>query len=94
MLERFIESFEQGMESIKSGLPRQEWEQIGNAAHKMASPCRHIGAKHLLNNLKKIESLADDKGGMDTIQNLIPELEHEYEVVKKQITEHIASLSK
>ncbi|HPE57973.1 MAG TPA: ATP-binding protein [Bacteroidales bacterium] len=94
MLERFIESFEQGMESIKSGLLRQEWEQIGNAAHKMASPCRHIGAKHLLNNLKKIESLADEKGGMDTIQNLIPELEHEYEVVKKQITEHIASLSK
>lgn len=94
MLERFIDSFDQGIKSIKINHADKNWAEIANAAHKMASPCRHIDAKHLLENLKQIEELADNKSGFETIEGLIPEIEKEYTVVKKEISKHIDSMQK
>ncbi len=92
MLERFQESFEQGMDTIRENLQAEDWAYIRNAAHKMASPCRHIGARHLLENLKEIEKLADEQRGMETIQKRVPEIENEYQLVKNQIADHLAAI--
>jgi signal transduction histidine kinase/DNA-binding response OmpR family regulator len=94
MLEQFLESFEQGLQSIKENINTKTWDTISNAAHKMASPCRHIGANGLLNNLKQIEKLANNKTGLDSIVALIPPIEKEYESVKGQILKHIDELKK
>ncbi|MCB2221920.1 MAG: response regulator [Bacteroidetes bacterium] len=94
MLEQFLESFEHGLGSIKESMPEKNWDSISNAAHKMASPCRHIGAHALLNDLKQIEKLANNHTGYDTIFALIPQIDMEYKSVKKQILNHIDELKK
>jgi len=92
MLERFIESFENGLEKMKSALSEGNIEMISNTAHKMASPCRHIGAGKLLENIKKTEHLAESKTSRGKIQEAMEMAEDEYAIVRDHILKHIEKL--
>ncbi len=95
MLEKFIESFETGLKNMQSSFGDENRKQIGDAAHKMASPCRHIGANILLDGLKRIESMtADDYTSFDKIRVSISAVEKEFAEVKRQIGDHLTKIKK
>ena len=92
MLERFVDSFDAGLVRIKNALTNENHEEIGNAAHKMASPCRHIGAATLLENIKKAEQLAEAKTKTIEISAVVEKVQIDYERVKEMIREHIEKI--
>jgi CheY-like chemotaxis protein/HPt (histidine-containing phosphotransfer) domain-containing protein len=93
MLVRFIESFETGWIEIEQALLVNEMGNIRNIAHKIASPCRHIGAGKLLVLIKKIETQAETNTAVVQIKETFEEAGNEYQIVKKQINEHIDNLN-
>lgn len=92
MLERFVDSFDAGLVRIKNALANENHEEIGNVAHKMASPCRHIGAATLLENIKKAEQLAEAKTKTIEISAVVEKVQIDYERVKEMIREHIEKI--
>jgi HPt (histidine-containing phosphotransfer) domain-containing protein len=92
MLMSFIDSTNNGLaelqDKIKSGL----FNSAADLAHKMSSPCRHIGAMDLCNLLKKIEENIQKKADLNNLENLAEESLLEFEVVGRLIKEHIAKI--
>jgi signal transduction histidine kinase/CheY-like chemotaxis protein/HPt (histidine-containing phosphotransfer) domain-containing protein/CHASE3 domain sensor protein len=68
MLHIFIRTTEEGIQKMKEYLDHKDWEGLADVAHKMTSPCRHLGATRLLKLLKEMENSARQP---DTIE--IPE---------------------
>jgi CheY-like chemotaxis protein len=56
MLKIFIRSSENGLDSMRVYFINSDWEAISGAAHKLAAPAKHIHARELYNNLKKLEN--------------------------------------
>lgn len=94
MLEKFIESFEAGYERLNAGLAENDFLEVGNAAHKLASPCRHLGADLLLAILKEIEQGAEIQAPMENLKELAVSVGKEYEQVKNQILKHLSETKK
>ncbi|MCE3259922.1 MAG: hypothetical protein K0S12_1563 [Bacteroidetes bacterium] len=59
MIDIFIRSSLEGIESMEESLKKKDMKMLGHYAHKIVSPCRHIEAKNLINLLKEMESSAD-----------------------------------
>jgi signal transduction histidine kinase/DNA-binding NarL/FixJ family response regulator len=55
MLQLFNKSLIEGMVEIKQEGIRKDWEAVANLAHKMSTPCKHLGADELYSLLKSIE---------------------------------------
>jgi len=94
MLEKFIESFDAGYRTMMEGINRKEYRKAGDAAHKLASPCRHIGAETLRDILKVIEVESDKKNIVMDMKMKAEEARIEYEIVKKQILDHLSNRAK
>lgn len=92
MLEKFIESFDADRQRLSVALENDNKSQISDIAHKMASPCRHLGANILLSELKKIEKIADNGGSKVQIKDHIQSLTSEFNEVKKQIENHLSAI--
>ncbi|MBN2174266.1 MAG: response regulator [Bacteroidales bacterium] len=93
MLEKFMESAENGLREMKTAQPEDSFEKIGNITHKLASPCRHIGALKLLKHIKHAEHLASNSGNAEEIKDAITNIANEYTRVKTYIKEHLENLS-
>ncbi len=94
MLEKFIESFEDGYKIMISQIDKKDFIEAGNVAHKMVSPARYIGAKALVKNLKEIEVGADQNISYDEFVDKADKANSEFEKVKDQILNHIANKKK
>lgn len=92
MLEKFMESFESGYELLISNLRKEDVEEAGNIAHKLASPCRHIGADHLLSLLKEIENKSGTDSSCAELMQKAELAGDAYEKVKQAVLEHLDSL--
>ena len=90
MLEKFMESFEAGHKTMMEAIQSKNYMDLGNAAHKLASPCRHIGAEELLHLIKEIEEGAEkDSSGID-FQGKANDVLILYEKVKIVLQKHLA----
>ena len=89
MLEKYMESFEDGMSKMKQAISDNNLQMVSDMAHKLASPSRHIGAISLLENIKKVESLADNGGNPEKIRQVIEQSEVDYKAVKNAIRKHL-----
>ena len=89
MLEKFIESFEAGYDVMVDGIDKGELKIIGDAAHKLASPCRHIGAEALLAILKEIELESENEKTELDMKKRAEEAQKEYGLIKELILDHI-----
>ncbi len=47
MLVSFNNTTEKGLEEMHEAVISGQWESVADLAHKMMSPCRHIGAMDL-----------------------------------------------
>ena len=94
MLRKFIESFDAGYEKMVAGIDREAYNEAGDAAHKLASPCRHIGADNLLVLLKEIEQDAEQKPVDGNLKRKAEDAGKAYQVVRKRILEHLGERKK
>ncbi len=93
MLNSFKESFERGFNEMNQFLKDNNMQEINNTAHKMASPCRHIGAEKLLELVKRAEHESQMNKDTRQIKKTFAAIENEYELVKSHIDDHIIKLN-
>lgn len=92
MLETFIHSSNSGVEIMKVGLENEDWELIANEAHKISSPCKHIGAFELYSQIITIEKTARSSKSTDGLAHLIDALDKELQAVNKLITDELRKI--
>jgi len=93
MLTRFIEGTEQGLQEISRALEEGRTENAMETAHKIAAPCKHIGADVLYSNLKAIEKEAQGQKNAKTLTTLSGASQTEFLEIKKILTEHIMKIN-
>jgi len=81
MIGVFIRTTEEGMNEIEVALAEEDYKLIADRVHKIAPPCRHMGATLLLNIFKKIENYIKSSGPVNTIKTLVPEARQELNIV-------------
>lgn len=87
MLATFIEGTEQGIINLKQAQQEQQITQAADIAHKMATPCNHMGADQLYKKLKSIEKECR-KGNIQQLNDSIQEVEQEaLAIIEKVRTE-------
>jgi CheY-like chemotaxis protein len=89
MLEKFIQSFDEGYEKMEDAIDRKAFREAGDAAHRLASPTRHIGAEELLALLKAIEHGAEEETVTADLSAMAADVRREYDTVRKQIMAHL-----
>ncbi len=92
MLELFLHSFRSGLDEIESGMASRDYGQIAETAHKISSPCRHLGAKNLLACTKELEAKSGNAASETDVQEMIDQLKTEFKGVEKQIIDKLAEL--
>ena len=55
LVNSFIESTEQGFTGLQEAINCRDLQAVHETAHKISSPCRHVGADGLYSRLKLIE---------------------------------------
>ena len=93
MLISFIDTTKKGMTEMQEAVIAGNTEVVGDLAHKMLPPCKHIGAADLCNCLKKIEECIREKKDNEIVRILISESSQEFEIVSELIKVHIANIS-
>lgn len=77
MIILFIKSMETGITGIENGIKGENWNDIFEMSHKMASPIKHIGAVHLYENIKLLEKQAQQKATFQSIAQFFSEIKRE-----------------
>lgn len=91
MLSTFISTTSESHGNIKAAVSNNDWELAANEAHKIASPCKHIGAVKLHVLLKNIEQSARNEQKTKQLKNLIRELDEEVYLVLKAVNEELTA---
>jgi signal transduction histidine kinase/DNA-binding NarL/FixJ family response regulator len=94
MINVFIKTSEDGMSNIEKALQEKNYKVIADYAHKIAPPCRHIGADTLLDTLKKIESYARDLREINDLKTLLTQARNEMNDVIRDLRIENLKLSK
>jgi signal transduction histidine kinase/DNA-binding response OmpR family regulator/CHASE3 domain sensor protein len=85
MLELFLEGTRKGMDEIQQAQALGDWERMANYAHKISSPCRHVGAKQLYTYLKEIEMRGRQMRDLDTISELVEKAADETQKILAEV---------
>jgi signal transduction histidine kinase/CheY-like chemotaxis protein/HPt (histidine-containing phosphotransfer) domain-containing protein len=93
MLNKFIETTNNGLQSMSENLVNGNIEQVMQLAHKLSSPCRHLGAHKLLLLLKQIENEFQPHDTSTDLKEMIQKANSEYDTIKQRVIEHLNSLA-
>jgi CheY-like chemotaxis protein len=93
MLQTFVISTTNSHQVIKAAFSKNDWELLANESHKIASPCRHIGANNMHKILKDIEQSARSNQQTLHLKESIKILNKEVELVIDSIQTEISTLS-
>lgn len=86
MLRIFIRSSQGGIKNIRQELIGNNWEAISESAHKLAAPCKHIGAGELYEQIKKLEKFTGNRESLETVPKLISNIEHKINQINKSLS--------
>jgi signal transduction histidine kinase/CheY-like chemotaxis protein/HPt (histidine-containing phosphotransfer) domain-containing protein len=92
LLVTFIESTAQGLENLAAAVEKADEKTAGEIAHKISSPCRHLGASLLYGQLKSIEELAQRHENMAILAELSAKTLREFQKIRKELEEHLAKM--
>lgn len=70
MIDAFIETTEEGMIEIEKAIKENDYSTVSAIIHKIASPCRHMGAEALLKCIKEIENCVTGPSKKDNLDKL------------------------
>lgn len=93
MLETFITTTENGIVQIKEAIGENEWDKVAEHIHRIAAPCRHLEAEHLLKLLKTIEAKARDEKERKEVPELFSKAENSLVDVVEEIRQELKSLA-
>lgn len=93
MLETFVQSTKEGLKIIQIGYSNDDWEMIANEAHKISSPCKHLGAHDLYFMLKRIENITRARKGTKLIKDALKSLQNEVDLVTAEINQELLRLN-
>ncbi len=93
MLVSFIDTTKNGLDEMKEAVQSGHLESVGNLAHKLLPPCRHIGASELTDLLRKIEESIQNNSGISHVEELTEEIFRKFESVSQLINEHITKIN-
>lgn len=90
MLHLFIKTSHNGIEKLQLHLKEQNWRALSDTAHKMAPPCRHLGALSLYKNLKELEKTGEENVDSVRIKQLVETVENQVLEITSKIEQKIA----
>ncbi len=92
MLQTFITSTSGSFSNMKTAADNNDYDLIANEAHKIASPCKHLGANNVYVLLKEIEKKSRSREHFKQIKELIKELDKEVSLVLEAVNKELASI--
>jgi signal transduction histidine kinase/CheY-like chemotaxis protein/HPt (histidine-containing phosphotransfer) domain-containing protein len=93
MLASFINTTGKGLKEMQDAASARQWETVADLAHKILSPCRHIGAMDLYNLLNRIEKSIRNNSITEPVEALTGKSITEFEAVSDLLNEHISKLN-
>ncbi len=93
MLETFVETTSSGLTSMLDAYSAKDWIKMADYAHKICSPCKHLGAEVLYQELKQIEEIGRNKENSDQLPELIASAEHKGKRAIDQAKEELKKIS-
>lgn len=91
MIQVFIRSSQNGIESMNLALKTKDWQVISDEAHKMAAPCKHIQADDLYLVLKRVERNTGKLELLDQVPNSILSIQRKVEKINSSLSSLIES---
>jgi CheY-like chemotaxis protein/HPt (histidine-containing phosphotransfer) domain-containing protein len=92
LLEVYLETSADGFNKIKIAIKEKDKQEIREQAHKISSPNKYIGAEHLYELLKELESKALNDASWKSLTDLNKVIMSEFEEVKKQVIDKLSQL--
>jgi signal transduction histidine kinase/CheY-like chemotaxis protein/HPt (histidine-containing phosphotransfer) domain-containing protein len=93
MLLTFNNTTRKGLSEMQEAVSSGNKESVANLAHKLLSPCRHIGAMDLYNLLNDIEKGIRNNVITEPLETLTSKSVIEFESISKHLNEHIAKMN-
>jgi CheY-like chemotaxis protein/HPt (histidine-containing phosphotransfer) domain-containing protein len=93
MLQIFIEGTEDGITEMANCLMQSDWLNMAEYAHKISSPCKHLGAIRLHAGLKEIENICRDNGDTSRIHKIFEEVNKNAQTAIEQVKEEVSNQS-
>jgi HPt (histidine-containing phosphotransfer) domain-containing protein len=92
MLNSFIETTEKGLVGLEHSISSGDLKMTLEIAHRISSPCRHVGADKLYSHLKMIEEQAKNHENMGILADLSKDIQSEFRQIKIGIQQHLEKL--
>jgi signal transduction histidine kinase/HPt (histidine-containing phosphotransfer) domain-containing protein len=90
MLETFIKSYHDGLRLIDENLQIKDFRQAAEVAHKICSPCRHLGAMDLYQLTKNLENECKSDAQNNNISKLVDSLKNEFLEIERIIQDKLS----
>jgi signal transduction histidine kinase/FixJ family two-component response regulator len=81
MIKIFIKSSENALITMRQSITVQDWNAIGEAAHKLAAPAKHMAALYLYDRLKILEKEAPGGKDPSKIKKIVEEINTEIQQI-------------
>lgn len=94
MLEMFIKTSKSGLTGIHDAMKSQEWQLVAEHAHKIKSPCKHLGAGKTADLLKTIETMSRNGENPKYIIENMKEAEKQINVLIESVESFLAKREK
>ena len=92
MITIFISTNRNNMESLLQNLDAQNWDEIADIAHKMATPAKHMNLKEIYSRIKKIQELAENGHDQKEITSHVSFLQEEMNAVNKYFSKLLTEM--
>jgi signal transduction histidine kinase/CheY-like chemotaxis protein/HPt (histidine-containing phosphotransfer) domain-containing protein len=91
MLNLFIKTSHEGVKALESSVMDSNWSFLSDAAHKMAPPCKHLGAINLYRNLKELEKIGNNSRDLTLAKQIVEKVKSQVDQISLKIEQKIAS---
>jgi HPt (histidine-containing phosphotransfer) domain-containing protein len=92
MIITFINTTQKGLKEMQEDAVSAKWDSVADLAHKLLSPCRHIGAADLYNLLSTVEKRIRNNVSSEPVETLIERSLREFETISELLNEHVAEM--
>jgi signal transduction histidine kinase/CheY-like chemotaxis protein/HPt (histidine-containing phosphotransfer) domain-containing protein len=92
MIITFVNTTQKGLKEMQEAAASAKWESVADLAHKLLSPCRHIGAADLYNLLSTVEKRIRNNVSGEPVEALIEKSFREFETISELLNEHVAEM--